>query len=210
MTWSARAGRWIHCGVATPPGMWLVRRALIEPQVRRLQYSLAHPLACQTAILAELLPRVAATQFGRDHDLDVRTTLAEFTRQVPVRRYEDLKPYIDRMLAGTADVLWPGRVTWFSESSGTSGPKKQIPMSRASHHGVYQATATAYACQLAARLDLARFLAGRSVFFAGSYRRLERPAGFLAGDITALSLHLTPWYLDWARAPAKTIAVIPN
>ena len=210
MAWSSFAGRLIHRGVATPPGTWLVNRALVERQVRALRHSLAHPLDSQAAILADLLPHAAATHFGRDHSLHAHTTQADYTRRVPVRRYEALKPYVDRMLAGEPDVLWPGRVTWFSESSGTSGPKKQIPMTRASHRLVYQATATAYACQLAARLDLARFLAGRSVFFAGSYRRLPQPRGFLAGDITALSVYLTPWYLDWARAPAKSTAVIPN
>ena len=210
MSWASAAAQLIHRGVATPVGTWVVRRALIERQARALARDLAHPLAAQRAMLADLMPRAAATQFGRAHGLTPQTALAEYRQAVPVRRYEELKPYVDRMLAGEPDVLWPGRVTWFAESSGTSGPKKQIPMTRAAHHVVYQATATAYACALAARLDLPRFLAGRTVFFAGGYRRLEHPAGFLVGDITALSVHLTPWYLDWARAPAKTTAVIPG
>jgi hypothetical protein len=197
--------------LGSSPGIWLVEHVLLHPAQRRWHDSLRRPGVYQQRILADLLRQGRRTSFGGEHGFDRITNVEEYQRRVPVRDYPGLRPWVDRMLyARERDVLWPDRVDWFAESSGTSGPKKQIPITRAGLGRVYVATAQNYIATLIARLNRSVFLAGKSIFFVGKLRTAEHDPTVLLGDVTALNVHLTPWYLDFVRAPAKHIAINPN
>lgn len=86
----------------------------------------------QDEVLARLIERGRGTAFGREHGFDRIDNLADFRRRVPLRHYEDLRPYIDRIVAGERDVLFPGDVFRFISSSGsTAGRAKVLPLPRA-------------------------------------------------------------------------------
>ena len=117
----SHAGDLLRRTLATPPMIHLLHHGFIAPAQQRLALALADPVAAQAATLARLLRHGAGTHFGREHGLTPGLTAAAFRARVPVHRYEDLAPYIDAIYRqGEPNVLWPGRVTRFAESTGTS------------------------------------------------------------------------------------------
>lgn len=201
----------LHRALASAPGVLLMGTLYVEPSRRRFRRSLQHPHDAQQQIFNFLLARGQRTQFGRDHGFAHIRTSRDYERAVPVRRYEDLKPYVDRAVAAEEDVLWPGRVDWFLESSGTSGGKKQIPLPQEAWQRLYQPTGATYMAQLLARVkDRRRFLRGKTVFFGGGLHPDPAQPRRIFGDVTAFGIHLLPWFLGFSRAPHKKIALLPN
>jgi GH3 auxin-responsive promoter len=62
----------------------------------------------------------ARTEFGRAHRLGEVSTHAEFRERVPLRPYAEFEPFLEKMRKGTPDVLWPGLIRHFGQSSGSS------------------------------------------------------------------------------------------
>ncbi|MBC7884964.1 MAG: GH3 auxin-responsive promoter family protein, partial [Saprospiraceae bacterium] len=82
----------------------------------------------QNKILLSLVSTAADTQFGQDHHFSKITNYEEFKAAIPIRDYEDLKPYIDKIIDGGADILWPGKPKYFAKTSGTTSGIKYIPI----------------------------------------------------------------------------------
>jgi len=98
---------------------------------RRFIDGLDNAARTQDALLSRLIERGRETAFGREHGFDRIDSLAEFRRRVPLRKYEDLRPYVDRIVAGEQDVLFAGDVFRFISSSGsTAGRAKVLPLPR--------------------------------------------------------------------------------
>ena len=188
-----------------------MQRAFITPAHQRLTWALADPFAAQNATLARLLRHGAGTRFGREHGLTPERSAAEFRARVPVRRYEDLAPYIDAIYRdGEPNVLWPGRVTRFAESSGTSGGHKLVPLPADGVDWVYRRPGAQYMAHLLGRMDAPRFVRGRTVFFVGGVRRPDHDPALLVGNITAVNVAEMRWYHDIFRAPDRATTLIPN
>ena len=90
------------------------------------------PLEAQQEVFKLLLQEGIKTRFGKEHSFEKILTPNEFSLGVPVRDYENLKPYIDSILEGEANVLWPGRPLYYAKSSGTTSGAKYIPISKES------------------------------------------------------------------------------
>src|SRR5687767_15935959 len=94
---------------------------------------MANPVEAQHAVWQDLLAAGQYTEFGRRYNFSQIQSIADYKKAVQVQRYEDLKPFIDRMLQGEENVLWNTPVTWFAKSSGTTSDKsKFIPISEES------------------------------------------------------------------------------
>lgn len=103
---------------------WLLQRRL--PRIEAMKKD---PGAVQQRVFSQLIQAGARTQWGRQHHYKSIKTVADFQRQVPVSNYEDLFPYIERVMMGEAKVLWPSPVRWFAKSSGTTNARsKFIPV----------------------------------------------------------------------------------
>jgi hypothetical protein len=184
---------------------WLRRRmGAIERATRE-------PVATQARVLRQLLAQVEHTAFGRQHGLTANTTLAEYQRRVPVQPYEALYPWIERALRGEADVLWPGRTTWFSKSSGTTNDRsKFIPMTpaslRANH---YQLGQDMLAMYMDARPD-SRLFEGQSLSVGGSHELAREGPHARTGDLSAVLIENMPAFFERFRAPRRATALLPH
>ena len=106
--------------------------------VARLRYKriynwINHPAEAQRDVLQSLISDAQYTVFGKKYNFDKLFTVREFKNRVPLHEYDDVRPYIERMMAGEENVLWNAPVNWFAKSSGTSNDKsKFIPVSEES------------------------------------------------------------------------------
>ena len=88
------------------------------------------PIETQHKVFKNLINAAKNTAFGIDHHFNSIKTYDDFKRNVPIRNYEDLKPYINRILKGDANVTWPGKPLYLSKTSGTTSGAKYIPLTK--------------------------------------------------------------------------------
>ncbi len=167
----------------------------------------------QRRVLARLLSRGARTEWGRRHGYSKLSRYEVFAEAVPVCSYEKLRPWVMRMVGGESDVLWPGRVRRFAQSSGTSdGRSKYIPITdeslRVNH---YRGGSDAVAHYLAHNPQ-SRLFEGRALILGGSFANglTDLPKGTRVGDLSATLIDRIPAAAGLLRVPSKRIALMEN
>ena len=87
---------------------------------RKIQRWANDPLKTQQKVFAALIQGAKDTKFGRDHNFSKINSHEDFVAKVPIRDYEALRPYVDQMVGGESDVLWPGKPLYYAKTSGTT------------------------------------------------------------------------------------------
>ena len=91
-----------------------------------------NPHKSQDEVFRNLISNARTTAFGKDHKFDTITSYEDFVKQVPIRDYEELKGYVERIIEGEPDILWPGKPVYFAKTSGTTSGAKYIPITESS------------------------------------------------------------------------------
>jgi hypothetical protein len=160
----------------------------------------SQPLAYQMRWMQNLLSSAKNTQFGKDHGFaDIRTH-EQFKQAVPVRDYEALRPYMDRVVKGEENVLWPGLPKYFAKTSGTTSGTKYIPISAASMP-FHIAGARNALLSYVKETGKAQFLDKKLIFLSGS-PELDKKNGILTGRLSGIVNHHVPGYLRSNQMPS--------
>ena len=154
----------------------------------------------QDNILKSLLKIGSKTVFGREHHLETVKTYEEFKEAVPIRDYEQFKPYIDQIRQGKHNVLWRGQPIYFAKTSGTTSGVKYIPISRDSISNHINTARNALLCYMAETGNTG-FANGKMIFLSGS-PELERIAGIPTGRLSGIVNHHIPHYLRTNQLPS--------
>jgi hypothetical protein len=170
---------------------------------------MANPIAAQYAVLQDLLAAGQYTDFGRQYNFSTIQSLADFKNQVPVQEYEDLKPFIERMMNGEENVLWNTPVLWFAKSSGTTSDKsKFIPVSDESlKDNHYRASKDVLSFYYASHPE-SDLLTGKSLVIGGSHQINQVNEEVQYGDLSAVILENSPFWSAWLRTPDNSIALM--
>ena len=171
--------------------------------VRQMNKWKKNAVAAQQKVFKQLLSKAAHTSFGKDHSFAEIQTYEDFKKNVPVREYEDLRPYIERVVHGEQDVLWPGKPAYFAKTSGTTSGVKYIPISRESMPEHIKAARNALLCYIH-ETGNASFVDGKMMFLQGS-PTLETKAGIPTGRLSGIVAHHVPAYLQKNRLPSYEI-----
>lgn len=156
-------------------------------------------LSDQDAILKNLIKTGKATEFGKDHNLESVATHAEFRQAIPVRDYEQFKPYIEKIKEGKHNILWKGQPIYFAKTSGTTSGVKYIPITNESIPNHINSARNALLCYMAETGNTA-FADGRMIFLSGS-PELERIGGIPTGRLSGIVNHHIPRYLRTNQLP---------
>jgi hypothetical protein len=168
-----------------------------------------YPVEVQNDVFNKLIGQGRKTAFGRDHRFESVQSYREFSDNIPVRDYTDIKPYIERALYGEPDVLWPGEVKWFAKSSGTTGDKsKFIPVTRNYLENChFQGGKDTLILHLTNYPDSEIFL-GKSLVVGGSLQISDYNPESYFGDLSAVLLQNLPAFAHWIRTPDLSIALM--
>jgi hypothetical protein len=184
-----------------------LKSALIRPiawwTARRIAHWSAHAVEAQQQQFRQLITKARHTTFGRDHQFEDIHTYDDFKARVPLRDYEQIRPYIDRIKAGERDVLWPGRPRYFAKTSGTTSGAKYIPLTTDSlpnHFG----TARNALFNHVALSGKAAWLDGQMIFLSGS-PTLETVGGIPTGRLSGIVNHLVPAWLRRNQKPSWAV-----
>ena len=102
---------------------------VMKKRIHQIELFIKYPFDVQQELFQGLVKKASRTEFGKKHGFGDIISFADFQRQVPIVNYETLFPYIERVMKGEQNVLWPGDVRWFAKSSGTTNDRsKFIPV----------------------------------------------------------------------------------
>ena len=158
------------------------------------------PVQTQQKVFENLIHLAKNTQFGKDHKFDEIKSFQDFAKQVPIRDYEELKPYVDKVVKGEADVLWKGKPLYFAKTSGTTSGAKYIPLTKESMPFHIQAARNAILSYIH-ETGNAQFVDGKMIFLQGS-PILEEKNGIKLGRLSGIVAHFVPSYLQKNRMPS--------
>ncbi len=158
------------------------------------------PVGTQRAVLAQLLEFGARTAFGRDHKLHQVRDHKALTEAIPLRDYEGFRPYIDRIIAGEKNVLWPGLPLYLCKTSGTTSGAKYIPITRNSLPNHISSARRALLAYIA-RTGNTRFVDGKMIFLQGS-PVLDKKGAVPTGRLSGIVANHVPAYLLKNRMPS--------
>ncbi|MDV6167735.1 GH3 auxin-responsive promoter family protein [Flavobacterium sp. DG1-102-2] len=159
-----------------------------------------HPVETQQKVFEKLLAAAKATQFGKDHNFESINTYTDFAKQVPVRDYEALKSYVDKVVYGEEDILWPGKPLYFAKTSGTTSGAKYIPLTKESMPFHIKAARNAILSYVH-ETGNADFVDGKMIFLQGS-PELDEKHGINFGRLSGIVAHFVPAYLQKNRMPS--------
>jgi len=154
----------------------------------------------QLDIFNQLIRAAAKTEFGKEHGFEDIKSHADFVKQVPIRDYEEFKPYIEKIKQGKHNILWKGQPIYFAKTSGTTSGVKYIPISKDSIPNHINSARNALLCYMA-ETGNTQFADGKLIFLSGS-PELERVGGVPTGRLSGIVNHHVPKYLRANQLPS--------
>ena len=167
---------------------------------RKIDTWAKNPIATQEKVFKNLLKKAQHTAFGSDHNFDEINTYEDFIARVPIRDYEQLRPYADRVVSGEPDVLWPGKPLYFAKTSGTTSGAKYIPLTKESMPTHTNSARNAILSYIA-ETGKTDFVNGKMIFLQGS-PEVEEKNGIKIGRLSGIVAHYMPNYLQKNRLPS--------
>ena len=159
-----------------------------------------NPLVTQEKVFKHLISEATSTKFGKDHDFISINTYQDFVKRVPIRDYEQLKPYVDLVVAGEENILWKGKPLYFAKTSGTTSGAKYIPLTKESMPTHVKAARNAILLYIH-QTGNADFVNGKMIFLQGS-PILKEKNGIQLGRLSGIVAHYVPKYLQKNRMPS--------
>ena len=167
-----------------------------------------NPVSYQHQVFKALIEGGRSTLFGKDHGFGDIKSHRDFIKQVPIRDYETLKPYVEKVLHGEENILWKGKPTYFAKTSGTTSGTKYIPITKESVPNHINSARNALLSYIHETGD-ASFLDGGLIFLSGS-PELEQKAGINTGRLSGIVNHHVPGYLRSNQKPSYTTNCIED
>ena len=167
---------------------------------KKTQSWATNPIATQKAVFEDLIKTATKTEFGKDHHFDKIKSYEDFANQVPVRDYEGLKSYVEKVVKGQPDILWKGKPLYFAKTSGTTSGAKYIPLTKESmpYHVEAARDAILHYIHETGKAD---FVTGKMIFLQGS-PIMEEKNGIQFGRLSGIVAHFVPKYLQKNRMPS--------
>ena len=175
----------------------------------RVDNWVSYPVAAQRNVLQHLVTQAQNTEFGRKYSFTKLFTVKDFKNRVPVHEYDDIKPYILRMMNGEENVLWNTPINWFAKSSGTTSEKsKFIPISEETLKETHFKGSKDVLTNYYKNFPESDLLMGKSLVVGGSHQVNTINEEVQYGDLSAVLMQNTPFWGHWIRTPELSIALL--
>lgn len=184
---------------------------IMKKRIHQIELFMKYPHEVQEEWFQSLITAAEATEWGRKFDYNSILTPETYRERVPIQDYNSLKPYIDRMIRGEQNVLWPSDIRWFAKSSGTTADRsKFIPVSEEALEDChYQGGKDMLSVYCHNRPDT-KILTGKSVVLGGSSQINSFNSDSYYGDLSSIILRNLPSWAEFHRTPNLEVALNPN
>ncbi len=183
---------------------WIVKKRLHQIDLFR-----KYPIDVQNEMLRKMCYNASYTEFGTQHRFVEVESLKDFQERVPLQSYEELKPWVDRLMAGEKALLWPTESKWYAKSSGTASTKsKLIPMTRESLTDCHQKGGKDLLALYYLNRPDAKLYSYKHVVVGGSAQTIANNFDSYTGDLSAIIMKNLPWWAEIRRTPSKETALM--
>jgi hypothetical protein len=184
---------------------------IMKKRMHQIDLFLKYPNEVQEEWLETLINSAEVTEWGKKYDYRSIDTVEQFKERVPLQNYDSLMPYIDRMLKGEQNILWPSEIKWFAKSSGTTSERsKFIPVSEESLEEChFKGGKDMLAIYCNNRPD-AKMFTGKSLVLGGSHQINQLSPDSFYGDLSAVIIKNLPVWAEIMRTPDMSIALMDN
>jgi hypothetical protein len=177
-----------------------IARLYAKRQAKKVEYWTNNAVDVQKRTMKKLVGKAAKTEFGKDHNFSSIKSYEDFKKHVPVQDYEGLKHYVEKVVNGKSNVLWPGLPLYFCKTSGTTSGVKYIPISKESMKHHIDAAKNALLLYMH-ETGRAEFTEGKMIFLQGS-PELDGKGKVPLGRLSGIVAHYVPNYLQKNRMPS--------
>lgn len=184
----------------------------LKKRIPFIEFMMENPAETQWQVFQKLINQARYTEWGNQYQYRSITTIKEFKERVPIGNYETHKPYIERMMKGEQNLLWPTDVTWFAKSSGTTSAKsKFIPVTFDSLEEChFQGGKDALMFYQLQRQE-SKIFDGKGLIMGGSHQINKFHEGeSYYGDLSAVMMQNMPFWAQYFRTPDLSIAIMDN
>jgi hypothetical protein len=184
-------------------------RGYIKLRQSAIDNFMHNPIDTQQQVFNDLIGSAQFTEYGKKYRFEEINNIAEFQKNVPINDYETLKPYIQRILEGTQNVLWPSPIKWFAKSSGTTSDKsKFIPVSKESLDNTHFRAGKDVLALYLRENPASNLTNGKCLILGGSHQVNQLNAASFFGDLSAVTLQNMPFAGQLFRLPELSIALM--
>ncbi len=183
----------------------------LKRRAEHIEHFRRNPIDVQHQVFYELVGSAKDTEWGRAYDYRSIQTIRDFQNRVPVRSYEEVFPYIERILKGEQNILWPSDVEWFAKSSGTTNARsKYIPITPESLEECNYKGGKDVMSVIIENKPNTLLFEGKGLSIGGSLSANPYNPLTNVGDISAIIMHNLPAWADFIRTPPIEVALIDN
>jgi hypothetical protein len=183
----------------------------MKKRIHQIELFMKYPNEVQEEWFEQLISMAESTEWGRRYQYKSIENLTQFKERVPIQNYDTLKPYIERMLKGEKNVLWPSEIRWFAKSSGTTNDRsKFIPVSEEALEECHFKGGKDVLTIYFNNQPNARMFTGKVLTLGGSHQvsTINPDASF--GDLSAVIMKNLPLWAELHRTPQLEIALLDN
>lgn len=181
----------------------------MKKRMHQMELFMKYPIEVQEDVRRRLIDTAENTVWGRSYGYSSIRTAQQFSERVPISTYEDLQPFIERIMRGERQVLWPSEIKWFAKSSGTTNDRsKFIPVSEEAledcHYKAGKDLLSMY-CNLNPET---RLFTGKGLTIGGSHQISQLNSDTYTGDLSAVLMQNLPFWAEFIRTPELSVALL--
>lgn len=181
----------------------------MKKRMHQIELFMKYPIEVQEDVRRRLIDAAENTVWGRSYGYSSIRTAQQFSDRVPISTYEDLQPFIERIMRGEQQVLWPSEIKWFAKSSGTTNDRsKYIPVSEEAledcHYKAGKDLLSMY-CNLNPET---RLFTGKGLTIGGSHQISQLNSDSYTGDLSAVLMQNLPFWAEFIRTPELSVALL--
>ncbi len=184
---------------------------LMKKRIHQIDLFRKYPVEVQQELFNKLLYNASQTVYGKKYHFQEIDCYETFRQKVPLQTYDDLKPWVDRLMEGEQDLLWPTETRWFAKSSGTTNDRsKLIPVTRESLEDCHYKGGKDLLALYYENLPNRKLYNGKHLIVGGSAQVNQLSEDSYFGDLSAIIVKNLPWWAEIRRTPAREIALMPE
>jgi len=183
---------------------------IMKKRMHQIELFKKYPNEVQEEWLQDLIATAQATEWGKKYDYESISTPEMFKERVPIQTYDTLKPYIERMLKGEQNILWPSPIKWFAKSSGTTADRsKFIPVSQEALEDCHYTGGKDLISIYCHNRPDNNVFEGKGLVLGGSHQ-INELGKTSSGDLSAIIVQNLPFWAEYHRFPDIELTLNPN
>ena len=187
----------------------VILKAVLKRRISQIERFIKFPHETQQDLIIKLISRAKNTEWGNKFEYKSIHSIDDFRSRVPLSTYEDIFPYIERLMKGEQNILWPSEITWFSKSSGTTNAKsKFIPVSKEALHDCHYKGGKDLISMYFNNYPESHMFKGKGLAIGGSYVANPMNSKSYYGDVSAVIMQNLPLWAQFVRTPNRKIALM--